>query len=394
MTCRLCSEDSVELHFDFGEQPIVNHLIDSEDQPYKKHPFKVGYCHVCGLLQLIDHIKPEDLYQNYFTVSAWKAQPHAPRLIQLMESVFGIEHQTRILEIGCNDGTFMELLANHKYKNAIGFEPTQDAFELALGRGLNVVNDFFDPNTATSLMGGENPDLIVSRQVIEHIPDLHAFLDGVSEVLNPGGGLVLEMPDHSMNYETLDYTFWEEHVNYFTLNTMRSLLALHGFEIVHHESTLFSGKAFFVFARKSNSDTPRSISVNPDHEQAIRYRDLYPELRNGMIKMLEGVSDRGVALYGGGARSCNFINLLGLGDYIDYIIDDQPEKQNKIVPGANLTMRSYSRELDKDKFFLLGVNCEVEAKVVRKRALSQFASVLPPSVNLPRFWQELAQIKI
>lgn len=394
MTCRLCSADAVEIHFDFGDQPIVHHLIDSPDQAYAKHPFKVGYCNVCGLLQMVDHIKPEDLYQNYFTVSAWKPQPHAPRLIQLMESVFGIESNSRILEIGCNDGTFMELLAKHNFKNVIGFEPTSDAFALASERGLDVVNEFFDPNTAPALIGKEQPNLIVSRQVIEHIPDLHAFLNGVEEALQPGGGLVLEMPDHSMNYETLDYTFWEEHVNYFTINTMRSLLSLHGFEIVHHESTLFSGKAFFIFARKINGEAPKSVSINPDHEQALRYRDKFPVLRESMVKFLEDKAPKKVSLYGGGARSCNFVNLLGLGEHIDNIVDDQPEKQNLIVPGCNLMMRPFSEDLDSKSFFLLGVNCENESKVVRKRGLTEYASVLPPSTMLPGFWNDLAQIKI
>ena len=39
-----------------------------------------------------------------------------------------------------------------------------------------------------------------------------------------------------MNYETLDYSFWEEHCNYFTLHTLSALLVMHGFDIVHHES--------------------------------------------------------------------------------------------------------------------------------------------------------------
>jgi SAM-dependent methyltransferase len=393
MKCRLCLSGTVDLHLDFGKQPIIHDLLDKPTQPYRTFPFKVGYCAECGFMQLIDNIPPEELYKNYFTVSSWKNQPHVPRLIQLMEGVFDLNARTRILEIGCNDGSFMEKLAQSGYTNSLGLEPTQDAYKLAVGRGLNVINGFFGRETAASLAGKDRPDIVVSRQVIEHIPDLHEFLDGVYDVLQPGGGLVLELPDHAMNYETLDYTFWEEHVNYFTLHTLSSLLAMHGFETVHHESTLFSGKAFFVFAQKSAGPRKSHKPRNLDHERALRYKTEYPAFRRAMQAFLESNAKNGIAIYGAGARSCNFVNLLGLKDYIDVFVDDQPEKQNKYVPGSERMIRPYADE-DAKRFFLLGVNCENESKVIKRRNLASYASVLPPSRFLPEFWRALSYVGV
>lgn len=391
MKCRLCLSGSVDLHLDFGMQPIIHDLLDSPDQPYRTFPFKVGYCASCGFMQLIDNIPPEELYKNYFTVSGWKNQPHVPRLIQLMEGVFDLNAKTRILEIGCNDGVFMEKLAQSGYANALGLEPTQDAYKLAVGRGLNVINGFFGRDMATKLAASDRPDLVVSRQVIEHIPDLHEFLTGIYDVLQPNGGLVLELPDHSMNYETLDYTFWEEHVNYFTLHTLTALLAMNGFETVHHESTLFSGKALFVFAQKKAGARRSYAPKNEDHARAMRYKTEYPAFRTSMQDFIAKNAKNGVAVYGAGARSCNFINLLGLGEHVDVFVDDQPEKQNKFVPGSKRVIRPYEATKDDKKFFLLGVNCENESKVIKRRNLASFASVLPPSRFLPEFWRALAE---
>lgn len=389
MKCRLCQSGSVDLHLDFGKQPIIHDLLDRPDQPYRTFPFNVGYCASCGFMQLIDNISPEALYKNYFTVSGWKNQPHVPRLIQLMESVFGLNPRTRILEIGCNDGSFMERLAQSGYSNALGIEPTQDAYKLAAGRGLNVISGFFGGEMAGILAGQDRPDLVVSRQVIEHIPDLHDFLDGIYNVLPPDGGLVLELPDHSMNYETLDYTFWEEHVNYFTLHTLTTLLAMHGFETVHHESTLFSGKALFVLAQKSARR--RHVQLrNLDHERATRYKTLFPEMQNSMRTFLDSHAKSGIAVYGAGARSCNFVNLLGFKDYVDVFVDDQPEKQNKYVPGSQRVIRPYSKDDDGTRFFLLGVNCENEARLIKRQNLAAYASILPPSRHLPDFWRALS----
>ena len=51
---------------------------------------------------------------------------------------------------------------------------------------------------------------------------------------------------------TLDYSLWEEHINYFTLNTLKTLLKKHSFEIIHYETTLYSGKALTVFCKKTS----------------------------------------------------------------------------------------------------------------------------------------------
>lgn len=394
MKCRLCRLGSVDLHFDFGKQPIIHDLLDRPDQPYRTFPFNVGYCPSCGFMQLIDNIPPEALYENYFTVSSWKHQPHVPRLIQLMEGVFDLNPRTRILEIGCNDGSFLEKLAQSGYNNALGIEPTQDAYKLAVGRGLNVINGFFGVELAATLAGKDRPDLVISRQVIEHIPDLHEFLDAIYDVLQLNGGLVLELPDHSMNYETLDYTFWEEHVNYFTLHTLTTLLAMHGFEIVHHESTLFSGKALFVLAQKKAKGRQAQLIRNLDHDSAMRYKALYPEFQHSMRTFLERRAKGGIAVYGSGARSCNFVNLMGLKDYVNVFIDDQLEKQNKYVPGIERVIRSYIEDEDDKRFFLLGVNCENEPKVIRRRNLTAYASILPPSRYLPDFWRSLSHVGV
>ncbi len=389
MNCRLCEKASVELFFDFGQQPIIHQLLEHSTEKYDTFPFRVGYCISCGFMQLIDQIPRERLYTNYFTVSGWKNQPHVPRLIQLIETIFDIEARSRILEIGCNDGKFMEQLAHAGYSNCLGYEPTGDSYKIARDRGLNVVNQFFGKQATVDLAGNDRLDLVISRQVIEHIPDLHEFLAAAYDVLRADGGLLLELPDHSMNYEKLDYSFWEQHCNYFTPQTIKYLLQLHGFEVIHSEATLFSGKSLFVFAQKSRTLTMRELGTNTDHESAMFYQTQYTVFRQMMHNFLEDVPRKKILIYGAGARSSNFVNLLGLREYIGNFVDDQPEKQNKYVPGNELQIKPYSDE-DSESFFLLGVNCENENQIIKRRHLEAYVSVLPPSRNLPHFWKTLS----
>jgi SAM-dependent methyltransferase len=390
-SCRLCDAASLENVFDFGKQPIVHNLLQDKQDPQSTFHFRVALCRNCGLMQIPEFLHPHDLYQNYVTVSSWKPQPHANFFLENIIKIFGLSSSHRIFEIGTNDGGFLELLKSRGFNQFFGVEPTKDASNASIEKGLPVLRKFYDLENISAIVEHfPDPDLIVSRQVIEHIPDLNGFLEAISIHLAPGGGLALELPDHSMNFENLDYSFWEEHVNYFTIHTIRQLLEKHSFEVVHYESSLFSGKCLFVYARRAQG--PRRVSfLNFDETLSTRYIKAFSLFRVELRRFLEQASNgRPIVMYGCGSRSSNLINLTEISDLYSYFVDDQPEKQGKFAPGSLLPIRN-STELDPDFFISLGVNTENEFKLVRTKNLKNYCSVLPPSALLPAFWKYMSR---
>ncbi len=380
--CRICDKYSSLKILDFGKQPIVHNLLKTKNSNYEKYEFSLGACEECNFLSLMSPISPEILYQNYFTVSSWKFQPHTSRLIELMKQILGMNKDTKILDIGCNDGSFLKELMDHGIKKVRGIEPTLDAYNLCLKDNLDVEKGFF-PTVNTQK---NEYDIIVFRQVLEHIIDLDTFLSGVKIALKNAGGIVIEIPDTSFNLEHLDFTLWEEHVNYFTLNTLRKLLAKHGIEIIHHERTLFSGVALTVFAQKSSEKI--SVQFSEDDDKKIKlFKSKFTKFKKELLKFLS--LKKNVAIYGCGARSSNFVNLLGL-DMIKCFIDDQKEKQNLFVPGYNIPTKAWDEKFQ-NFTILLGVGTENEEKVISKRNLNRDKcfSILPPSKILPQFWRNL-----
>lgn len=392
-TCRLCDSTNIEPVIDFGQQPIVHNLLRSKFEKSTLYPFELVACRVCGLMQILDFIEPEILYRNYFTLSGWKRQPHEPRLIEMVAEVFHMRPESRVLEIGCNDGTFMAHLQERGFRAIKGVEPTLDAFESARAKGLDVTHGFFNSDFITNEIRSDKYDVVVFRQVLEHIADLDDFMHGVADVLDDNGGVVIEVPDQTMNYDCLDYSLWEEHVNYFTLNTLRNLCGRHGFHILHHETTLFSGKALIVFATKDKvrDKTP----VNADAVLIAKYRDSWPIFKSEFRKYLENTKAP-VCVYGCGARSSTLINFLGIEDRLTCYVDDQKEKQGLFVPKSNLEIRPFDEDEIRGATILLGVNTENEHKVISKRGLndlsSKTASILPPSRLLPEFWKTMSRL--
>lgn len=387
LTCRLCGSSTVELLIDFGRQPIVHHLKRAADAVVPTYPFTLGHCATCDFLQLTNPIAPEILYENYFTISGWKNQPHVDRLIDVTRALTGLGPRSRVLEIGCNDGSFLDSLRRQGIGDCFGVEPANDAFQLAQAKGLKVLNSFFGTSMLDKLDG--RYDLVVTRQVLEHIVDLHDFVGAITRVMKPDGMLVIEIPDSRWQLETLDYGLWEEHVNLFTLNTLDQLLERHGLSIMHHETTLFSGRALTVFVERRLKPI-KDVKPRGGEDAIIRrYQQGLPLLRKALQDLL--AEKKKSLIYGCGARSHTFVNYLGLGS-VSGFVDDQVEKQGFIAPGCDLPITAWSDDFA-DAFFLLGVNTENEGKVIARRGLKpdQYCSILPPSRYLPDAWKALIQ---
>ncbi len=391
--CRLCETSEVESIINFGEQPIVHKLLRSKEECYEKYSFNLGYCKFCGFLQLLNYIKPEILYKNYFTISSWKYQPHVQRLIDQIDFIYHPNQNTKILEIGCNDGSFITSLIERGYENILGIEPTLDSYLIAKNKGYNVVNNFFNKEFIEKDPQYENYyDIVISRQVLEHIDNLNEFLKSIRIVLKDNGGLVIEVPDHSMNLETLDYSLWEEHINYFTKDTLNNLFQKNGFKVLHYETTLFSGKAMIFYAIKTDDFSKNIVNKNDDliKNYIMKLPILERKLKNHLE---EEAKNKKIYIYGCGARSSTFVNFFKLQEFIECYIDDQKEKQDYYVPGSLLKVNRFSEELLPNSLWLLGANTENEKKIIQCKNISKFNneiySILPPSKLLPNYWKDL-----
>jgi SAM-dependent methyltransferase len=392
--CRICQSSNFEYQINLGKRPIVHNLLKDCQAYYESYFFHLSSCKTCGFIQLVDPIPANILYENYFTVSGWKNQPHVPRLLEVIENMSAFHKSSNILDVGCNDGSFLNYLKTKGYSNLTGIEPTKDAYALAISKGFDVENIFLTESLAHSKFRKGSYDLITARQVLEHIIDLDDFVRSLKYLLSEDGTLVIEIPDSTWNLEFLDYALWEEHVNYFTLSTVRQLLEKNGFTIVHYEITLFSGRALTVFCQKNESEfVPLSSFKNNDEVNIIKFFSSFEQFKLNLHEYIHSIR-KPIAIYGCGARSSNFVNFTEIGSLLTHFIDDQIEKQNLIVPGCNLKILPFDVSITNDYFFLLGVNTENERKVIENKCLNtnSYASVLPPSIYLPKFWKKMIAI--
>jgi SAM-dependent methyltransferase len=280
--------------------------------------------------------------------------------------------------------------------NAAGYdridavEPANDAYNQARIITDNVLNAFFTVDLAEKQLSAYSYDIVITRQVLEHISDLHDFLEGIKQILATDGLLVIEIPDHCMNYHFSDYSFWEEHINYFTLNTLQQLLASHGFSIFYYETAIFSGQTLIVYCKLNTTKNSVHFRDYDLHERKD-YIQAFPEFKSSFQSYLQKlrIHHESIYTYGAGCRSLCLLDFLECDKLITAYIDDSSDKAMSYTAGSSKAILSFE-ETEPNAYYLLGVNAEIEARLIAKRKLpiGSYCSILPPSNRLPTFWQQ------
>lgn len=394
--CNLCGSSELIPLIDFGKHPVAKHYLRDRSEVQPTWPVRLYFCEHCGLTQLADSCPPDVLYKNYVTLSSWKFQPHVQHEIDAIKSLSSINSDSKIIEIGSNDGMFLCQMSQSGFINTLGVEPAKDAYDLSVAKGINTLQAFLSPEVASMIKEQQGEfDLLVSRQNLEHISDLQGVARSIQALVKPNGYVLIEVPDLACFFRWHDYSVWEEHVNYFTIDTLRYFLQMCGVELVHQETILFSSESVFVIGRKVGDASCHLDYVPALRSQNLEYAARWPVFRSAIREYLasQKKANKKIAVYGAGARIIGLINFADIASSIDLIVDDQVEKQNKFTPGGKIPIvpsdALYSQDID---ICLLAVNTENEDKIISKHAkwvrnAGKFWSVLPPSDRLLPIWQ-------
>ncbi len=385
--CRLCRSENLHSILDVGNLPIAHEFSADKSTAAARscYPMHLLVCGTCGLGQLEESIPSEVLYSDYnFCFSSWKAQPH---IIDECELIRELKPAGTILEVGSNDGLFLSTVKEYGDYKCIGIEPNPVTNDEAKAKGLNIINKFFEDASREDL-DDTTIDVIVARQVLEHIQDVGNFLSSSNKLLGEGGLICLEVPNTDIALKTGDIScLWEEHVNYFTPASLSDALRGYGFEVQITKTYHFSGEALLIVAKKITHKDEFEIPTSIDISLFLGYKDKVEAYRVQLLETLQEYKAKGyqIVLYGSGCRASTAIHGLGLLGSIDLLVDDQKEKQGMFMPGTGLQVQSRDAFDDDEKYFvLLAVNNENDEKVVSNIKGSTSATFDYASMHSPK----------
>ncbi|HEX3811043.1 MAG TPA: class I SAM-dependent methyltransferase [Rhizomicrobium sp.] len=155
-----------------------------------------------------------------------------------------------LLDIGCGPGFFLKT-AKARGWNAKGIEPSQQAAAHARSLGLEVVEGFFNAQSAPTLGRIDSVNL---NNVLEHIPDPVALLTLARDLLVSGGVLCVNVPNDFSPFQLAARAaqgtseWWvapPHHLNYFDFTGLSALLERLGLRVAER-TTSFPMEAFVM----------------------------------------------------------------------------------------------------------------------------------------------------
>ncbi len=371
--CRLCCDSRWVEVIDLGNQPIAHWMAASPGEEENRYPLSLHYCSSCGLIQVVDPIPPEILYSDYnYCFSSWKPQPHVR---DEGETLLACAGKGPVIEIGCNDGLFLDYLKKIGFPRLAGIEANPHAAQVAVKKGFTVYNEFLSVSLCRGIVEKNGKfKAVAARQILEHLSDLNEFFQCIDILLSENGILFIDLPNIETGLKMGDISFiWEEHTNYFTTDVLLATLHRFGFreEIVKNYD--FSGGSLAVFARRKESAT-KMLEENIDRDglaaDVKAFEGKVREYEDRLKKVLGDCRKNGfsIVLYGVGCRACTVVNGLALRSFIDFAVDDQQERQEKYMPGSRLKVVAPAalKKNSAPLLCLLAVNRENEDKVKAK----------------------------
>ena len=225
--CRICADPLGDELIAFADLPVAGAYVSPNSPPPDPvFPLALLRCSSCGLVQLRESLSPS--FYSHYSFMSGVATGYKNYLSLFAEHLAEtLKPGSRVLEIGCSDGTLLQSLRNAGFSVA-GFEPATGPARAAREKGLPVVNEFFDTDSAKQ-SGFEPADLVVIRHVLEHIDDFPAIFAGLDQLTAPGTTLLIEVPDLTSTVEkSIHSNIYHIHPCYFDVDTMSTLLERHG----------------------------------------------------------------------------------------------------------------------------------------------------------------------
>jgi trans-aconitate methyltransferase len=253
--CHDCG--SVDVRIAAGYELVAR--VTSDCKPWPPGGI-LALCRACGLAQTVVNpqwqTESDRIYSGYtiyhqsggmeqavFDSASGVGQARSDAILNSLQSHVKIPAKGRWLDIGCGNGALLRACSRALPTWTLCGSEVNDKYRDAVESIPGVERLFTDPieNISGSF------DVISLVHVLEHIPCPRAFLSVLANKLNPGGLLLLEVPDCRENFFMLVVA---DHCSHFSTGMLANVAAAAGYEVLQ-ATNAWVPKEISVVARRS-----------------------------------------------------------------------------------------------------------------------------------------------
>ena len=376
--CPACGDGGAEPFAELLGVPVQpNALFDTRTEALAapRGDLVLAFCAACGLIWNVafdpDALEYDAGYENSLHFSP-TFQRYAEELADRLVTDHGVREKT-VVEIGSGKGEFLALVCEKGGNRGVGFDPSYDGeSDHAADGDVEFVRALYTVESAPP-----DADLVVCRHVLEHVENPAEFLTSVREAAtHPGTVLYFELP--AAEYMLRAKAVWDliyPHVSVFSEAALRALFERCGFKVLRSGFS-FGGQYLWIEA----SPTTSRARASRDRAALLPLADSFAATleseRRSWARSLALEGPESVAVWGAGAKGVTFLNVVEGGDRIGTVVDVNPRKHGKHMPGTGqriqapeeLVHRPPSRVLVMNRIYLEEIEAALAALGVHATA--------------------------
>jgi len=371
--CRSCGSTDLTPILSLGLQYPSNFIeLNSISDKREQIPLELIFCEKkdCGLLQLKHTASRESLYKEYWFRSGLneKMVDALKDITKSVEKRISLSENDIVLDIGCNDGT---LLRSYQSKvRLVGFEPASNLVNEASKDTDLIINNFFSFFEFVQHFPNERIKVITSVAMFYDLEDPNSFVSDIVNCLDQDGIWVIQMayliPMLELNaFDNIVH----EHLEYWSLKSVKRLLEEYGLEIFDVELNDVYGGSFRIFVKtKKNGKINIQNSVDEflkkEDEFGLEKKETYLDFANRVNSLKNKLNDfikeeisngKSIYAYGASTKGNTLLQFYNLNNkLISKAADRDSKKFGKMTIGSNIPIISEEQARDeKPDYFLV-----------------------------------------
>ena len=371
--CRVSDSENLVSVLNLGNQTLTGVFPRSPSDKITKGPLELAWCPNSGLLQLKHSYEPSEMYGDNYGYRSGLNQSmvnHLTDKARYLERLVPLNPDDVVVDIGSNDATTLKAYTAKSVRR-IGIDPTGKKFARYYPVDITLVPDFFSADVFHSVE--KRPaKIITSIAMFYDLESPVSFARQIESILADEGIWHFEqsyMPS-MLRLNSYD-TICHEHLEYYSLGVVKTILELAGLKIVDVVMNAVNGGSFAVTAAKAENQSVKTnypvVTWLLEQEERMGlgtpkpYRDFEERVfrhRDDLRRLIYSLNANGKKILGYGASTKGNVILQFCGfteKDIPAVAEVNPDKFGCYTPGSHIPIVSEAeaRALKPDYFLVL-----------------------------------------
>ena len=363
---KLCvCKNKLNKKINFGNLPIVNNYTSKIN--LKKYPVIISQCEKCQLIHLKYTLPDKLLFPSNYSYLSGHSKEKINNFKSILRKIekFSKKNDPKILDIGSNDGAFLELVKN-KYSKVLGIEPTNCA-DITINKRIDTIKSPLNFQLAKKIVNKYSKfDFIIATNILAHTNNIGGILKSIKLLLNKKGLSIIEVQNlyDLISQKGFD-SIHHEHTAYFTLSSIIKVMKNFDLYIFDAEKLSVHGGILRVYVSPNKKKIRKRLKkiLNKENDKKIftklkKLNQFRKKFNYKIKKLLINLKKNKKKIYGVGAapRACVFLNSCNITNKQVNLIGEVPQsiKCNKYVPGTNIIVKNENKIItDKPDYVII-----------------------------------------